>query len=143
LDTFFPKGDEVEANPLGIEHYRKVFVLCKELGIEPIVTLNHFEMPLYLVEQYQGWSNPIVVEFFINYVRVVFDAYKDLVKYWLTFNEINMMTLPFGSLLAGKKLEEGVSFISMKKETTDEKNITFSSVASSIHRKCSSSSFGS
>lgn len=122
---FFPKGDEVEANPLGIEHYRKVFVLCGELGIEPIVTLNHFEMPLYLVEEYHGWSNPIVIEFFINYVRVVFDAYKDLVKYWLTFNEINMMTLPFGSLLAGKKLEDGVSFISMKEETSEEKTLRF------------------
>lgn len=85
----FPHGDESEPNEAGLAFYDAVFDECKKYGIEPLVTLSHYETPLYLAEQYDGWSNPKLIGFFENYVRCVFTRYKDKVKYWLTFNEIN------------------------------------------------------
>ena len=87
----FPKGDEKEANEKGLEFYDNLFAELKKYKIEPLVTLSHYEMPLYLSSEYGGWSNRKLIYFFENYVRVVFERYKNTVKYWLTFNEINMM----------------------------------------------------
>lgn len=58
-------------------------------NIEPVITLSHFEMPLYLVQQYGSWTNRKVVDFFVRFAEVVFERYKHKVKYWMTFNEIN------------------------------------------------------
>ncbi|VEB02263.1 6-phospho-beta-glucosidase [Klebsiella pneumoniae] len=58
-------------------------------NIEPVITLSHFEMPLHLVQQYGGWTNRKVVDFFVRFAEVVFERYKHKVKYWMTFNEIN------------------------------------------------------
>ncbi|MDG2703191.1 family 1 glycosylhydrolase, partial [Vibrio parahaemolyticus] len=85
----FPKGDEEEPNEAGLLFYDRLFDEMKKHDIEPLVTLSHYEMPLYLVNQYGGWSHRIVVDFFVKFSRVVFDRYKDKVKYWLTFNEID------------------------------------------------------
>lgn len=91
----FPKGDENEPNEKGLEFYDKVFEELAKHDIEPIVTLSHFEMPQYLIDTYGGWGNRKLVSFFENYVRVIFNRYKGKVRYWLTFNEINMaMFLP-------------------------------------------------
>lgn len=87
----FPKGDEKKANEKGLEFYDNLFAELKKYKIEPLVTLSHYEMPLYLSSEYGGWSNRKLIYFFENYVRVVFERYKNTVKYWLTFNEINMM----------------------------------------------------
>lgn len=92
----FPKGDELEPNEAGLRFYDDVFDECKKYGIEPLVTLNHFDTPLYLVTEYGGWRNRKLIEFYERYARVVFDRYSDKVKYWLTFNEINMLLhIPF------------------------------------------------
>ena len=94
----FPKGDETEPNEAGLAFYDKVFDECHKYGIEPLVTLSHYETPLYLAEQYDGWINPKMIEFYLNYVTVVFKRYKEKVKYWLTFNEINsILNSPFMS----------------------------------------------
>lgn len=94
----FPKGDETEPNEAGLEFYDKVFDECHKYGIEPLVTLSHYETPLYLAEHYDGWINPKMIEFYLNYVKVVFARYKSKVKYWLTFNEINsILNSPFMS----------------------------------------------
>lgn len=93
----FPKGDELEANEEGLAFYDKVFDECHKYGIEPLVTLSHFEIPYHLVETYNGFSNRKVVDFFVRYAATVMERYKDKVKYWLTFNEINFAALPFGS----------------------------------------------
>lgn len=85
----FPKGIETEPNKKGLEFYRKLFTEMKRLNIEPLVTLSHYEMPLYLVEAFDGWVSREVVDFFDHFTRTVVDEYKDLVKYWLTFNEID------------------------------------------------------
>lgn len=85
----FPTGEEEEPNKKGLEYYRNVFETLRKYDIEPIVTLSHYEMPIHLVEKYNGWVDRKLVDYFDKFARVVINEYKDLVKYWLTFNEID------------------------------------------------------
>lgn len=85
----FPNGDDKEPNEKGLEFYDKVFDELAKYGIEPLVTISHYETPLALAKNYDGWVNRKLIGFFENYVRTIFTRYKDKVKYWLTFNEIN------------------------------------------------------
>ncbi|MBP3908588.1 MAG: glycoside hydrolase family 1 protein [Turicibacter sp.] len=85
----FPNGDELEPNEAGLAFYDKVFDECLKYGMEPLVTLSHYETPLYLSRKYDGWRSRELITFFERYVHTVFTRYKDKVKYWLTFNEIN------------------------------------------------------
>ena len=85
----FPNGDELEPNEAGLDFYERVFDELNKYDIEPIVTLSHYDMPVHLVKKYGGWRNREVITFFERYAKVVFNRYKDKVKYWLTFNEIN------------------------------------------------------
>ncbi len=102
----FPQGDEITPNQQGIAFYRSVFEECKKYGIEPLVTLCHFDVPMHLVTEYGSWRNRKLVEFFSRYARTCFEAFDGLVKYWLTFNEINIMLhSPFSG--AGLVFEEG------------------------------------
>ena len=87
----FPNGDETVPNAEGIAFYRDVFSECKKHGIEPLVTLCHFDVPMHLVREYGSWRNRKMVEFFTHYARTCFEAFNGLVKYWLTFNEINIL----------------------------------------------------
>jgi len=89
----FPNGDDREPNEEGLAFYDKVFDELLKYGIEPLVTLSHYEIPLSLVQNYNGWADRRVVEFFVHYAETVFNRYKGKVKYWLTFNEINISTL--------------------------------------------------
>ena len=89
----FPNGDESEPNELGLKHYDDVFDECRKYGIEPIVTISHYETPLGLVHKYGAWKNRKVIDFFVRYCEAIFNRYKDKVKYWLTFNEINSMEI--------------------------------------------------
>lgn len=92
----FPTGMETEPNEKGLEFYDKVFDCCKKHGIEPLVTISHYELPYALVEKYNGWASRELIEFYMNYCKAIFERYKDKVKYWLTFNEINMLLhMPF------------------------------------------------
>ncbi|EPR7483237.1 glycoside hydrolase family 1 protein [Vibrio alginolyticus] len=86
----FPNGDELEPNEEGLAFYDKIFDELAEHNIQPFVTLSHYEMPYALVENYGGWGDRRVIEFFERYARTVLERYKDKVKLWLTFNEINM-----------------------------------------------------
>ena len=85
----FPNGDEEKANEKGLLFYENVFKCLRKHNIEPLVTLSHYEMPLYLVENYEGWASREVVDMFVKFATTCFERYKDLVKYWLTFNEID------------------------------------------------------
>ncbi len=87
----FPKGDELEPNEAGLTFYDKVFDELKKHNIEPLVTLSHFEIPLHLVNEYGGWKDRRLIEFFARYAGTVIKRYNGKVKYWLTFNEINML----------------------------------------------------
>lgn len=94
----FPKGDEEQPNEAGLEFYDRVFEECRKYGIEPFVTLSHYETPLYLAETYNGWTDRRMIGFYERYVRTVFKRYRGKVKYWLTFNEINsLLHAPFMS----------------------------------------------
>lgn len=85
----FPNGNEAEPNQKGLDYYRDLFETLRAHHIEPLVTLSHYEMPLYLVERYDGWVSREVVGFFTKFSETVFHEYKDLVTYWLSFNEID------------------------------------------------------
>ncbi len=93
----FPTGEEIVPNKEGLAFYDAVFDELKKYNIEPIVTISHYEMPLNLVNKYNGWADRKVIDFFKHYVEVIFKHYKGKVKYWLTFNEINCGTLPIGN----------------------------------------------
>ena len=85
----FPQGDEAEPNEAGLQFYDDVFDELLKYGIEPVITLSHFEMPLHLVKHYGGWLNRELIDLFVRYSDVVMRRYKHKVKYWMTFNEIN------------------------------------------------------
>lgn len=96
----FPTGMEKEPNEAGLVFYDKVFDECLKYGIEPLVTISHYEMPYALVRECNGWAGRQCIEYFMNYCKVIFERYKDKVKYWLTFNEINNGTMPMGNVLS-------------------------------------------
>lgn len=85
----FPNGNETTPNEKGLKFYDNLFDELLKYNIEPIVTLSHFEMPYYLAKTYGGWTNRKVIDYFIKYATTVMERYKNKVKYWMTFNEIN------------------------------------------------------
>ncbi|MGX7235277.1 6-phospho-beta-glucosidase [Enterococcus italicus] len=102
----FPLGDELEPNEEGLLFYQRLFEECQKHGIEPLVTITHFDCPIHLIEEYGGWRNRKMLTFYERLCRTVFTRYKGLVRYWLTFNEINMILhAPF--LGAGLCFEPG------------------------------------
>jgi len=92
----FPNGDEETPNESGLAFYDAVFDECKKHGIEPLVTLCHYEIPWNLAKKYKGFYSKKTIDFFVKYAVTCFNRYKDKVKYWLTFNEINCATIPEG-----------------------------------------------
>lgn len=91
----FPQGDETEPNEAGLKFYDNVFAECHKYGIEPVVTISHYEMPLHLTLSKNGWASRSTIDDFTRYTEVLFKRYKGIVKYWLTFNEINASTWGF------------------------------------------------
>ncbi|MBE5986415.1 6-phospho-beta-glucosidase [Lacrimispora xylanisolvens] len=85
----FPNGDEKEPNEKGLQFYDDLFDELLKHGIEPLVTISHYETPLNLSIQYDGWINRDMIGFYERYVRTIFKRFGGKVKYWLTFNEIN------------------------------------------------------
>ena len=89
LSRIFPNGDDHEPNEGGLQFYDDLFDELLKNGIEPVITLSHFEIPYHLYEVYGGFRNKKLIDFFVRYAQVVMHRYKDKVKYWMTFNEIN------------------------------------------------------
>ena len=87
----FPNGDDAVPNEEGLKFYDDVFDECLKYGIEPLVTISHYEPPINLVLNYDGWYSREVIDMFVRYCEVIVDRYKDKVKYWLTFNEVDSM----------------------------------------------------
>jgi len=87
----FPNGDDAEPNEAGLQFYDDFFDELLKYDIEPVITVTHFEMPLNLAQNYGGFKNREVVDHFVRFAETVFERYKDKVKYWMTFNEINNM----------------------------------------------------
>ena len=109
----FPTGEETEPNEKGLQFYEDLFTEMRRLGIEPLVTLSHYEMPLALATRYNGWADRRVIDCFTRFCHACFVRYKGLVKYWLTFNEVDsIIRHPFttagiipGRVPEGKMLE--------------------------------------
>ena len=109
----FPNGDEETPNEDGLKFYDEMFDEMIKHGIEPVVTICHFDTPIGIIEKFGGWKNRKFVDFYLNYCKAIFTRYKDKVKYWMTFNEINMILhLPF--MGAGVRFEEGDNELQIK-----------------------------
>ncbi|WP_026881125.1 glycoside hydrolase family 1 protein [Clostridium akagii] len=94
----FPKGDESEPNEAGLKYYDNLFDELIKNGMEPMVTISHYETPLYLIDEYGGWENRKLIKFFSKYCEIILKRYKNKVKYWMTFNEINNLhTIPYAA----------------------------------------------
>lgn len=85
----YPTGEESEPNPEGITFYKRVFECLKAHGIQPIVTLSHYEMPLHLSVTYNGWVDRSIIDHFVRFAETCFREFGDYVTYWLTFNEVD------------------------------------------------------
>ncbi|EML6499540.1 6-phospho-beta-glucosidase [Clostridioides difficile] len=96
----FPNGDESIPNEDGLKFYDDLFDELLKYNIEPVITLSHFEMPYHLVKNYGGWRNRKLIDFFVNFCEVVMSRYKDKVKYWMTFNEINNQSITTNPIYA-------------------------------------------
>ena len=109
----FPNGDEETPNEEGLKFYDSLFDEMIKNNIEPVVTICHFDTPIGIIEKFGGWKNRKFVDFYLNYCKAIFNRYKNKVKYWLTFNEINMILhLPF--LGAGVRFNEGDNELQVK-----------------------------
>ncbi|MCI8745835.1 MAG: 6-phospho-beta-glucosidase [Lachnospiraceae bacterium] len=109
----FPTGEETKPNEEGLKFYEALIDELLQYGIEPVVTICHFDIPLNLVDKYGSWRNRKVIDFYLNYCDAVFRYFKGKVRYWITFNEINMlMHLPF--MGAGIRFEQGENELAVK-----------------------------
>ncbi len=101
-----PNGDDAQPNEAGLAFYDSIFDECHKYGIEPLVTICHFDTPIALIKKYGGWKDRRMVDAYVHYCEILFDRFKGKVKYWLTFNEINMLLhMPF--MGAGLVFEPG------------------------------------
>ncbi|HZH61714.1 MAG TPA: 6-phospho-beta-glucosidase [Metabacillus sp.] len=109
----FPNGDEIAPNEKGLQFYENMVDELLKYNIEPVITISHYEMPLGLVKKYGGWKNRQLVEFYERLAKTIFIRFKDKVKYYMTFNEINVLLhAPFtgGGLIFedGQKNEQDI-----------------------------------
>lgn len=134
----FPKGDELEPNEEGLQFYDQVFDELLKYGIQPVITLSHFEMPLHLAREYGGFRNRKVVDCFVRFAEVCFRRYKDKVKYWMTFNEINNQMDVSGPLFlwtnSGVTVKEGENAKEVMYQTAHHELVA-SALAVSIGKK--------
>ncbi len=109
----FPNGNDEKPNEEGLKFYEDLFDECLKYGIEPLVTICHFDVPMHLVSEFGAWKSRKMIDCYTRYCETIFTRYKDKVKYWLTFNEINMLLhLPF--MGAGILFEEGENELQVK-----------------------------
>lgn len=126
----FPNGDEEKPNEEGLKFYEDVFKECLKYNIKPLVTITHFDCPMHLIKKYGGWKNRIMIKFYENLCNAIFNRYKGLVEYWLTFNEINMILhAPF--MGAGLYFEEGENEEEMKYQASHHELVA-SAIATKI-----------
>lgn len=114
----FPNGTEDKPNIKGLEFYDKVISECLKYQIEPVITLHHFDLPLGLVKNQNGWLSRKTIKNFTMYSETVFERYKGKVKYWITFNEINSATWGF---IGTGAIEENMT-------ENEKKNVRFQSL---------------
>lgn len=95
----FPHGDEEQPNEKGLQFYDQLIDEIIKNGMEPIITMSHYDFPIHLVTEYGGFANRKVIDFFVNYAGVLLRRYKGKVKYWIVCNQVNLVpAVQFGSL---------------------------------------------
>lgn len=87
----FPTGEEEEPNEAGLAFYDEMLDTMLAYGIEPVMTISHYEMPVHLVTNYDGFKSRHVMDCFVKYCKVLFQRYHKKVKYWIVFNQINSL----------------------------------------------------
>lgn len=101
----FPNGDEDKPNQAGLEFYSQIVDECLKYGIEPLITISHFDVPVHLIESIGSWKSRKMIDAYLRLCRILFETFKGRVRYWITFNEINMLLhLPY--MAAGLMFEE-------------------------------------
>ena len=122
----FPNGDELEPNEEGLKFYDNVFAELKKYNIEPLVTISHYETPLGLTKKFNGWLDRRAIDCYLRYCETIFNRYKDTVKYWLTFNEINILTMaPSAAFMGAGVLFDGIKDLSFVTSRDDHKSEIF------------------
>ncbi len=122
----FPNGDELEPNEEGLKFYDNVFAELKKYNIEPLVTISHYETPLGLTKKFNGWLDRRAIDCYLRYCETIFNRYKDTVKYWLTFNEINILTMaPSAAFMGAGVLFDGIKDLSFVTNGDDHKSEIF------------------
>lgn len=121
----FPNGNEEEPNEAGLEFYDNVFRELKKYNIEPLVTIYHNENPLALTFECNGWADRKCIDYYLNFCKVLFTRYKDQVKYWIPFNEINCLTTKLGNWNHAGILHKGTEFFTSQ---VDEPNMRFAAL---------------
>ncbi len=124
----YPTGEEAEPNQAGLQFYHNVFQECKKYGIEPLVTISHYELPWAMSVKYNGWTGRECIDLFIKYATTLFKEYKDEVKYWLTFNEINCGAQAIGRILSLGMLGEDHKPMFKTEETPEEMSDRFTAL---------------
>lgn len=112
----FPNGDDDEPNEKGLQFYDNVIDELNKYHIEPLVTISHNEIPLNIVTKYKGWANKKVIDLYLRLCETLFLRYKDKVKYWIPFNEMNNLFLPLSNLMQGGIYFEGTRDWSKQKD---------------------------
>lgn len=124
----YPTGEDEHQNEKGIAFYHSVFQELHKYHIEPLVTMSHYELPFALSEKYNGWTDRRVIDCFLKYAKTIFTEYKDEVKCWLTFNEINIGAKFYGRLMSlGMRGKEGQMMFDPH-ETKEEINDRFTAL---------------
>ncbi|MBP2658629.1 MAG: hypothetical protein H6Q69_1661 [Firmicutes bacterium] len=128
----FPNGDEEIPNQDGLQFYDHLFDELLKYNIQPVITISHFETPLGLVKKYGGWRSRELIKFYERYAKTLFARYKDKVKYWMTFNEINMTNhLPF--LGGGVILKQGENEKQIKYQAIHHKFVASALAVKACH----------
>ena len=128
----FPNGNDETPNEAGLQFYDDLFDELLKHKIEPVVTMAHFDVPVHLVEAYGSWKSRELVGFFETYAKTIFTRYKDKVKYWMTFNEINMLLhMPFVG--AGLVFKEGENETQIKYQAAHHQLIASARAVKACH----------
>ena len=129
----YPNGDELTPNPAGIQFYKDLFSECKKQGMEILVTLAHFDVPMGLVEGYGSWRSRKLIDFFERYAKTCFDNFEE-VNYWITVNEINIILhSPFSG--AGLAFQDGENKEQVKYQAAHHMLVASAKAVKALHEK--------
>lgn len=136
-----PNGDDETPNEEGLAFYDSLFDECLKYGIEPLVTICHFDAPMALIQKYGGWKDRRMVDAFTHYCEILFERFGKKVKYWITFNEINMLLhMPF--MGAGIYFEEGEDREQIKYQAAHHELVASAKAVKLAHRMMPGSMVG-